>query len=278
MPDQLRPSETAFLRMVDERYGQFRDRLREFAATLAGTNQQDKIEKASRLLAAASALKDALADPDQPTWLQPITTATQNYSQHPTNGHVIGVLADAIGTHYGAAVQHDWAFMPSDDGAFDFDALYELHQSQSQIPVLFDKLIESLEKVVQCDDLDSRRAIHALEMIIATLKKNQKGSFFSLICTWDFTAVFIKNVAWELLAEIPGLRAVVKAVRETMGEIDTAMTKLHRDVATDLHKKLAVEFPALEYRPIPLPELLALSNESDIIDVEAKMVDESTTT
>jgi hypothetical protein len=129
-------------------------------------------------------------------------------------------------------------------------------------------LTELLEKIVVCEELDSRKAIHALEIIIATLKKNRKGSFFSLICTWDFTAVFIKNVAWELLSEIPGLRAVVKAVRETMSEINTAMDKLHQDVATDLHKKLAVEFPALKYCPLPLPEPLALGDESGIIDVE----------
>jgi hypothetical protein len=100
------------------------------------------------------------------------------------------------------------------------------------------------------------------------LKKNRQGSFFSLICTWDFTALFIKNVAWELLSQVPGLGAVVKAVRGTMSEINTAMDKLHNDVATDLHRRLAVEFPALEYRPLPLPEPLALTDETGIIDVE----------
>ena len=247
------------------------------ATILGGPNQDDKTARANRVLAAAIALRDALAGADRPAWLEPITTATQGFAQNSAHPNCISALSDTIGKHYGAAIDHKWAFIPPDDGAFDFDGLYDQHESQSRIPELFDRLTELLEKIVQCEELDSRKAIHTLETIIATLKKNRKGSFFSLVCTWDFTALFIKNVAWELLSEIPGLRAVVKAVRDTMGEINTAMDKLHKDVATDLHQKLAVEFPALEYRSLPLPEPLLLTDESDIIDVEVTHSNQGTT-
>jgi hypothetical protein len=78
----------------------------------------------------------------------------------------------------------------------------------------------------------------------------------------------LKNIAWNTLLAIPVLKVAVKALRETMEELDKEMGKLQTGMQTELHKQLNAEFPALEYRPFPLPEPLALTDET-VIDAKA---------
>ena len=82
----------------------------------------------------------------------------------------------------------------------------------------------------------------------------------------------MKNVAWNTLLAIPLLKVPVKALRETMEELDKEMGNLQMGMQTDRHKQLNAEFPALEYKPLPLPEPLALTDET-VIDVKAAPLD-----
>ncbi|MBU4273564.1 MAG: hypothetical protein KKE86_11380 [Planctomycetes bacterium] len=271
MPDQNNPSVETFVRFVEERFQDFRDRLSKLMSALAADDKQQKVARANTALEAANSLRQALAKQDQPGWLQPITNTLHNYVANAGHSSPGTELINAIGLHYGAVAGHKWAFEFSDDRGFDFDGVFRKYEDESRIPELFDKLVELLEKIVQCEDLDSRTVVRTLETIIATLKKNRNGSYFSVMGTWNFTGTYLKNIAWNMLLEIPFLKVPVKSLQKTMEQLDKEMEKVHENMRSDLHKQLHAEFPVLTYRALPIPEPLALTDET-VIDAEVTPV------
>ena len=271
MPNQTNPTVEAFLRFVNERYNDFKSRLTELMQVLCLNDSAEKARRAKLALEAAKSLEAALASQDRPAWLQPLAAALQTYQ--PDQAHLAQPLMQAIGNNCAAATNHQWAFDFSDEHPFDFDGLYERYEAESKIPELFDKLVELLDEIVQSGQIDSIRVLHTLETIIATLKKNRSGSYFGVLGTWNFVATYLKNIAWDTFLEVPILRVPVKALRETMEQLDKEVGKLQMGMQTELQKQLNAEFPALEYKSLPLPAPLALTDET-VIDVEATPIDD----
>ncbi len=218
MPNQTNPTVEAFLRFVNERYNDFKSRLTELMQVLCLNDSAEKARRAKLALEAAKSLEAALASQDRPAWLQPLAAALQTYQ--PDQAHLAQPLMQAIGNNCAAATNHQWAFDFSDEHPFDFDGLYERYEAESKIPELFDKLVELLDEIVQSGQIDSIRVLHTLETIIATLKKNRSGSYFGVLGTWNFVATYLKNIAWDTFLEVPILRVPVKALRETMEQLD----------------------------------------------------------
>ncbi|MCE5269330.1 MAG: hypothetical protein LLG00_15750 [Planctomycetaceae bacterium] len=264
MPDENSPSVQTFLRFVEERFGDFKNRVAELMSALAADDKQQKVARARAALDAAISLRQSLAQRDQPGWLQPITNTLQNYVTHQGHPSPGTDLIQAIGRYYGAAVDHKWVFDLSDDRGFDFDGIFRKYETESRIPELFDTLVELLEKIIQCKEVDSRKVVHTLETIIATLKKNRNGSYFSVMGTWNFAGTYLQKLAWNAFADIPVLKTLVASLRETLDEVNTEMEKVHDNMRTDLHRQLQAEFPVLSYRALPLPTPLAIADPSEI--------------
>ena len=265
MSNQNTPSVEAFLRFVNERFNDFKNRLAELMQVLCMNDSAEKARRAKLAFEAAKSLETALASQDHPAWLSPLTAALQSYQ--PDHPSLAQQLMQAIGNNCAAATNHQWAFDFSDESPFDFDGLYERFEAESRVPELFDKLVGLLNEIVQSGQIDSIRVLHTLETIIATLKKNRNGSYFGVLGTWNFAGTWLKNIAWGTFLEIPILRVLVKALRETLEELDKEMGKVQMGMQTELHNQLNAEFPALEYRPLPLPAPLALTDET-VIDAK----------
>jgi hypothetical protein len=230
---------------------------------------KDSAEKAKRAKAAfeaAESLRTALAAQDQPPWLNPLTNAIQQYN--PDAPHCANQLIRSIGDNFAAANGHAWAFDFSGDKPFDFDALYNRYEAESKIPELFDNLVALLDEIVRSGEIDSVKVLRALETIIATLKKNRKGSYLSLVCSWNFARTYLGNVVLEVLTETPGLKTFVKPLVKTLEEMDKAFCTVQTGIQTELTRQLNADFPSLSYNA---PKPLALS-DGTIIDVEATPV------
>jgi hypothetical protein len=267
MGNRKSSSEEVFLRLIHERYDDFKHRLSELMRALCMNDSPAKTERAKAALDAATSLEAALATQDRPNWLQPFTFALQHYN--PADLNRAFTLIETIGNHRAAVTNHKWAFDVSDDKGFDFDAVFKKYEAESRIPELFDKLVELLEHIVQCKDLDSRMVVQTLESIIATLKKNRNGSFFGVVGTWDFVGTYLKKIAWNAFEKIPVLNVLVKSLRETLDDLNKEMEKVHERIRIELRTQLHADFPVLEYHALPIPEPLALTDET-IIDVQSK--------
>jgi hypothetical protein len=261
-------SQQVFLRSHQVRYDAVKSCLQKLAEAFGNATDDDILARGAELHAAVESLRDNLSPQDRPPWMESMLNLLNMVRSNPGNPSRLAWLVQVLTNSYLPATNHEWGFQAVDDGAFDFDGLYEQHRTQSKLPQLFDKLIGLLEKLIASDDLDSRKVEHTLKILIATLKKNRNGSFVGMVFSWNFAITYLRKLCWELPKEIPGLRAFSTALRDTMqeitAEIDSEMSNVHEKMANDVQEKLGVHLSALQYTPLP-----ALTNESDIIDVEA---------
>lgn len=242
------------VRLITERHQELVGCVDRIQSVFSDTNGDAKVELAKTALEKAITLQESLSTTDRPNWLQPLVHSLDSYLKRPNDANKRTQLMKTVADHW-QAIHHFEVTYTEEPGvkAFDFDAVYLKYYEQSELPQLFDKLVEQLREIIASDELDSRKVAHALDLLAATLENNKKGSFFSVNCSWDFARTYMKNVLWAVLEECPGLKVFTKALRKTMEETDAKMQKLHQDVQEDLHKQITVEFPSLTYHPLALP-------------------------
>ncbi len=265
-----------FRRFLAERFDEFKGRLADLIRVLATNDQADKLRAANAALESAKNLRQALSQGDQPSWLLPFERSLTAYVANNANATVGQALITTFGNSYADVQRHEWSFEAMAESSFDFDGLYREFEDSSRIPELFDKLVNLLEQILKSGAVDSVRVLRQLELIIASLRKNRKGSYFSVVMTWKFGGYYLKNVLWGIVKEIPVVRVPVIALRETMEEIDNEMTNLHSGMNAAIDERLEAHFPLLEYHPFSTPQPLALTDESSIIDAEIESSDEPT--
>ncbi len=244
-----------FLRFLNERFSAFRLSLNVFLQTLALEDRNAKVASAKKVLVAIDDLKRAIAKHDHPGWITVLEQKVNWYTQVVPQGADAGleILQTIISVSPSIANQ-EWNFADdSANKAIDFDAIYEEFYSQSRIPELFDELVSQLEQIIETGEIDSLQMIKALEKLIATIRKNSRGDLFSTKGAWEFTQLFFKNVAIEVLEDIPGLKHIVKGIRKTVSELDLEMSQLHDQIREKLTASAKADLPMLEYKRIGLP-------------------------
>ena len=118
--------------------------------------------------------------------------------------------------------------------AFEFDEIFERYRSQSKLPELFDAIIEVLKKIRDSDAVDSKSMLDALNKIIATLRINIKGSYFSTHSAWKLLLAFCKNYAVIELKKLPAIGSMVEALEKTVQECDQEFVKLQEDIKEEI--------------------------------------------
>ncbi len=264
------PSVEAFVRTINDKSNDFLTKIRQFYLAIAGTNEQERVERANAALSAAQILWSHLAPPDRPPWLRPFIDSLQRFVQAPKDSNVRNKVIETYGEHFAAVLSHQWKFAPVYDDAIDFDAIFKEVKAESRISELFDRIIDILEKIIQTDLIDSRRVTASLEKIIATLRKNRKGSYFSMICSWQFLKRFMVNAAWNAVSKIPGIDVLSESLRDTIKEFDGEMEKVYERIATEASEAANVDFVALEYTQLAIALDSGLNNNGETVDVEAE--------
>jgi len=242
-----------FKRMLNERFAEFKAALDELISVLPQGDIKKKMQVAGKVVGSLTSLKNAMSKRDRPAWIGELYPVLDEYRrmgmQHKNLG--LGVLR-AIMKCDPAIRSQKWDFINPSLG-FDFDAVYQECYRESKMPDIFDNLVLQLETIIEGGHVDSRRAINALKRLIATIKKNARGGFFSTYFTWDFTRALIKNAVFEALDSIPVLKQVVGAVRTTVSELDSEMSQVNGRICTRLAELTNAELPMLEYHPLALP-------------------------
>jgi len=241
-----------FLRFLRERFQAFRTSLTRFLDLLSQDDRNQKIKSAQHVLGTLDDLKRAMSAGDHPAWISPLEAKLQWYIKAvPSHGDAgLQVIQTIIQLNPDIESQ-TWAFADSSaNAAIDFDSIYQEYYRESHVPELFDELVSQLESIIEGGEIDSVTTIKALEKLIATIKKNARGDFFSTRGTWEFTQLFFKNFAIETLENIPGLKHVVKALRKTMSELDLEMSQVTDNVRKRLIDSAKADLPMLEYRPL----------------------------
>jgi hypothetical protein len=264
------PSIDAFIRTIDEKFVDFKTKVRNFYLVVASNQFQLREERAKAALLAAQTLSDYLSRPDQPPWLNQFIGALQTFVNSPSSNGAQEYIIDTYGQFYAGVLTHRWSFTPAHDIAVDFDAVFEKVKAESRIAELFDKIIEILEQIIKTDLIDSRKITATLEKIIASMKRNRTGSFFSIIGTWDFLKRFMENAAWKTASKIPGVNILSDALHETIKEYEEEMQNVYKRIAKETSEATKVEFQALDYAQLAITLDTVARNGSEIVDIKSE--------
>jgi len=244
-----------FLRFLNERFRDFLKSRESFLFSLAGDDRAQKVKSAQRFLDSLRDLKSAMATNDHPGWMGPLEQKLNWYcgikAEQPDAG--LQLLQVLFATQPAIDSQQWNPENLNAPSAIDFAAIYGEYYRSSKVPELFDQLVTHLQAIIESGAVDSIQTIRALEKLIATIRRNARGDYFSTRGTLEFARVFLQRLTVETLESIPGIKQVVKALRQTMSELDIEMLHVHDEVKKRLTTDIRVDLPMLEYKPRGLP-------------------------
>ncbi|WP_447555585.1 hypothetical protein [Vreelandella sp. EE22] len=233
------------MRFVTEKHQELIKSLDELVNNLVGEKLESKKTKAKVSLQKANDLKASISQQDCPSWLPSLIQGLGNFVSGQWNqSHLISHLIKNIELIRG----NKWVFDNPSESAFDFDSIFEHYKSQSRLPELFEEIIKILEEIQGSGEVDSVAMMTALGKVIATLKKNKNGSYFSINSAWSFLMSFLKNYMWAELAKVPVLGTAMEALEKTISETNEEMFKVHSDVQSEMKRVVESEVKALKQK------------------------------
>jgi hypothetical protein len=262
-----------FLRFLEERFTAFRTALTSLIQAVTQEDRTRKLEEAKLTLARIDDLKRAMSKVDHPNWIRPLEERISWYVRAAESQQDAGL--QLIGTVLQLNPQIEsqkWEFADTAaSSAIDFAQIYQEYYQASKVPELFDQLVCHLETIINSGEIDSVQTTKALERLLATIRKNARGDYFSTRGAWEFTLVFFKNLSIETLETIPALKQVSKALRKTMAELDLEMSHVHDEVRKRLQVAVPGLLPVLEYRTRTLPAPKSNEDEDATLTSESKI-------
>jgi len=238
-----------FLRLVQEKHEQLKTCLNELFQSMASDSHGEKVSANGLLLQACENLSYVLSAPDRPKWLEHLIKETTSYNQnHKAPGQNFRLLNNIVGQR-NQAITHTWSFENSSiETDYNFDDLYQRLKTESKLHELFDSMVSTLEKMVSSGEIDSLTALKSLEQLISIIKQNQDGSYFSVMASWEFLTGFTKNLVWQELTTLPGIKQLKSAFEKTVKEMDIELDTLHTSIADEIKNKYKTTLTTLSYK------------------------------
>lgn len=238
-----------FLRLVQEKHEKLKACLNELFQAMASDSHDEKFRANEALLSMCEELSKILAETDRPQWLTHLIGETTVYNQkHKTAGHNFRLLNNIVAQRQ-KVLSHSWSFEKSNvDADYNFDSLYQRFKEDSKLSTLFESMISTLERMVSSREIDSLTVIRSLEQLISVIKQNQGGSYFSVMASWEFITSFTKNLVWQELSNLPGIKQFKSAFEKTVKEMDIELGTLHAEIADEMKKKYKTTVNSLTYK------------------------------
>lgn len=230
------------MRFVTEKHRELIQSLDVLVKALVSEDLEVKKSKAEIAFTKANDLKASISEQDCPSWLPPLIQSFQRFKAG--SWKQANLMVHLIENQKNIK-EHKWVFENPSDAAFDFDSIFQHYKSQSRLPELFDQIIKILEQIQQSGEVDSVSMMSALGKVIATLKQNRDGSYFSINSAWSFLVAFLKNYMWAELSNIPVLGTAMAALEKTINETNEEMFKVHNEVQNKMKTVVEAEVKGL---------------------------------
>lgn len=233
------------IRLVSEKHQELVTALDNLISVLVGEDHKKKEITASNVRTKANELMSAISKQDYPNWLNPLNTGLSNFVGKSWNSKY---LINHLMENFPQIKNHKWVFEDPSKIAFDFDSIYKHYKKQSRLPELFDEIIKILEEIQKSGEVDSVAMMNALGKVIATLKQNKDGSFFSVNSAWSFLISFLKNYMWAELAKIPTLGSAMEALNKAINEANDEMHSIHTGLELEMKNTIESEVKGLQQK------------------------------
>jgi hypothetical protein len=238
-----------FMRLLTERHDDLKKTNDALFDVLIDENKKAKETACLANLDAANNLSISLASADRPDWLNLTVKWCKWYIDHVKRDDASKYLFKNISPVRNDLMQHQWALSKDkEDVDFHFDEMYERFKKESRLPEFFDALIDTLEKMIASDEIDSIKTINSIKQLLSLLRQNKSGSYFSVMASWEFVGGFIKNTLWESLDSLPVVKQLKKGFEKAVGEMDIELEDLHNSIAQEMKNKYNTTVNSLTYQ------------------------------
>ncbi|CAJ1817750.1 hypothetical protein PEKONANI_01657 [Aeromonas jandaei] len=239
-----------FFRFLKERHEELKNDFTELKKALVLEDKAAKLNACKKTYSSADNLSKSLSSKDQPGWLSDLISGCKWYITNNGLSQINHELYDKyLVKHQSAVMYHTWDYLRnSSKENYSFDEIYERFKKDSKLQELFDALISTLEKIILSDQIDSIRTKMSLEQLLAMLKQNQTGSYFSTMASWEFLKSFTHNLVWESLDDIPVVKNLKKAFEKTVLDMDVELDVLHKNIAEEMKAKYNTTVQTLTYK------------------------------
>ncbi len=232
-----------FFRSIEEKHRILVAHIDKIFKVIVGNDEEQKSQHIAAGWNAANNLANIFATQDQPIWLRQLLDVLSR----PRNGFSLNQLLLQLISLNEHLRSHNWRGSEDSRLGFDFEAIYEKHKAQSQLPSLFDQVASSLQALIESGEIDSRKVAKTIESLISTIQKNRNSSYFSVQGTRHFLANVLKNFLLEELKKIPALGSLITAVEKSVAELDSGIQEMQLNIAEELKRTHSADFPFLTY-------------------------------
>lgn len=238
-----------FMRLIKEKHNELKENTGFLFNVLVNENKSEKEVACQKVLNSAEAISNILAKPDRPIWLTETIKYCAWYTQNIGRDDCNNILFSNLYPYYNEIINYKWSIGENDVSTnYNFDEIYERFKSESQLPSLFNTLIDILEKMIESGEIDSVKAMSSINQLLSLLKQNKEGSYFSMMASWEFIGGFIKNSLWESLELIPGIAQLKKAFEKTAVEMDIQIEQIHKSIAKEMKDRYSTTVNSLVYK------------------------------
>ena len=68
------------------------------------------------------------------------------------------------------------------------------------------------------------------------------------MASWEFISVFTKNILWQELGNLPGIKQLKSAFEKTVKGMDIELEAMHKSIADEMKEKYKTTVHALTYK------------------------------
>lgn len=217
--------------------------LEELIKILPLSNEEKKTTIAKQALDAVDYL-NALIPNNQPAWSNPLSHQLGKFVEHPTQ--FASNLNSTLVHYFPSVKSYDLTHLLEDNNSvFDIDEIYKKCRDESNLPALFDKIINILEQLCSSEDIDSKSMVKALEKLLKSLEKSKNGSLISIKNAWEFLKIFLENYIIGELEKIPALGTLLVALINTTNEMSDEIIQLDKKVQEEARHVFEEEIKSL---------------------------------
>jgi hypothetical protein len=241
-----------YLKTLDDRQSEVQARIRSLMEALVGSDQSRKIARAGEALQSIKDLLNLLPSGNKPGWVDQISQRLTELINGQSGGNTPEGVWSHVYSNFDEIFRKKLSQYKPDLGGVDFDALYRTCYESSKIPSLFDELVRTLQQVIESDAIDSRRVVKSLESLIALLRKNRNGSYFSTFSTTQVVCTGLRNIFFEVLKDVPGIAGVIRGVETSCQELQIEWGQFNEELKTKVREAFSFNLTGLDSKYYPL--------------------------
>ena len=230
---------------VKQRSAEVKQALANLIGKYVGCSEDERKTLVERLRHSCKVVMNTLIPTQYPRWLPEVHNHCEKFLRNPSDPGHANRLAQAMTACYSQVDVIDLS-TANEPNPYDLDALYEQAKAENKIPELFDRLIESIQRIIDDRIIENVTILEAIKSTLDVLKANRSGSLVSMRQSFGLVRVFLSEFAIRLIKTVPVAKQAVEAIEAAVSSMDKGFDDVAQTIDELTKVEIARRFPSLE--------------------------------